>query len=192
MDRDETVRPQQKVCETKVDVPTILVEPFREGDKPEVFVQWFGESSAGVNLGEMQFRFPLGTSTDSHYWMGRPELCKIIMLGKVKDWPKPEVAQEIADTVTQGNLDALIVFIVATHYTMRRGDGSPGAPCFVFELKILLADGVCGVITPQPYCDMLVLDRENEHIASQLPTYIELPSDPGENYGDGHEGEWDE
>lgn len=67
MSADEPVKPEQKVCEKNVDVPTLLVEPFKEGDKPEVFVQWFGMSLVGMDLEEMQFRFPVPAPVGSHH-----------------------------------------------------------------------------------------------------------------------------
>jgi hypothetical protein len=182
MDRDAPVKPQQKVCETNVDVPTILAEPFHEGGEPEVFVQWFGKSSAGVNLGEMQFRFPLSVPVDSHYWMGHPELCKIVMVGPVRSWPNPEEAQHFADMVAKGNLDALIVFIVATHYSRRCDGNRVGPACFIFELTVRLADGICGVITPQPYCNPSTLEEEAARIGDQVLDRNDLAEQLGEDF----------
>jgi len=181
MTDESLVRPQQKVCEKNVKVPTILVEPFQEGGKPEVFVQWFGESSTGRKLGEMQFRFPLPAPVDSHCWMGHPELCKVVMVGQVKNWPKPEAAQSIADMAAKGNLDALIIFIVATHYSTLSG-GRTGTACFVFEMTIQLADGIYCVITPRPYCDMSVLEEENDRVGDEMLDRNDFAEQLGDDY----------
>jgi hypothetical protein len=179
---ESLVRPQQKICEKNVEVPTILVEPFQEGGKPEVFVQWFGESSTGMNLGEMQFRFPLPAPADSHCWLGHPELCKVIMVGQVRNWPKPEAAQGIADMATKGNLDALAIFIAATHYSRLCSDGRAGPACFVFEMTIHLADGIYCAITPRPYCDMSVLEEEAGKIGDQVIDRNDLAEQLGDEF----------
>ncbi len=168
MDRNEPIRPQQKVCETNVDVPTILVEPLHEGGDPAIFVQWFGEAASGMNLEGMQFRFPVPAPLDSPEWMGHPERCKVIMLGPTKIWPSAADAQRFADTVSKGDLSAPIIFLVATHYSRICGNGRNGPACFMIPMKIALADGVCGVISPRPYCEPSVLAEEMRRVGDDL------------------------
>jgi len=160
MDKDNRVMPDHKVCKRNVAVPTILVEPFKPGGENQVFVQWFGEAN-GIDLGERQFRFDVPISVDSVHWMGHPEIFKIIMLGQVKDWPKKEAVQEIAQGVTKGDLDAYILWVVSTHFQIEN-DSGPGPSTFVVWMNIMLGDPNCGIIRPRGYCDTLVLDRENK------------------------------
>lgn len=166
MNTDIPVRPQHKVCERNVEVPAILVVPSPEEDgEPEVVVQWFGEAE-DMDLGEMQFLFPVPVSADALAWMNHPELFKVILLGQIKDWPTKEAVQAVADSFAKGNVDAWILWVTSSHYGTKHRSGV-GPACFAVRMNILLADGVCGVITPRKYCDVTVLDRENERF-SQL------------------------
>lgn len=151
--------PEHKVCQPNVEVPTILVEPFdpEESDKPEIFVQWFGESDI-ADLEGMQFRFQVPSSPDSTCWMNHPELFKVILLGQVKDWPKKEVAQRVADMVNKGDLETWIVWLTSSHYSIET-PGGIGPACFIMPMTIVLAD-YFGIINPKKYFDMNVLEEE--------------------------------
>jgi hypothetical protein len=151
--------PQHRVCSRNVEVPTILVEPFNpeEGGELEIFVQWFGESES-VNLDGMQFRFPVPSSPDSICWMNHPEIFKVIMFGQVKDWPKKEVVQTVADTVAKGDLEAWIIWLTSSHYSTRTPSGV-GPACFIIPMTVVLGDSF-GIIKPKSYCDMSVLEEE--------------------------------
>lgn len=165
MNADVQIRPQHKVCQKNVEVPTILVEPFNPDGDPEVFVQWFGEAQ-GIDLGGIQFRFPVPVSTNALRWMGHPELFKVILFGQVKDWPKKEAIRAIVDLVAKGSLNAWILWVTSYHYGTQHSDG-PGPACFVVPMTVMLADGVCGVVTPRKYCDTSILDHKNEKFRQQ-------------------------
>lgn len=151
MGTNTRIKPQHKVCDHNVEVPTILVEPLKAGGKPEVFVQWFGEAR-GIDLGEMQFRFPVPIPPDNLYWMGHPEFFYVVLLGQVKDWPRQDVIRSVADSVARGNTDARIIWLASSHC---RTGSEPTS--FVTPMNIMLADGICGIITPRKYYDPSVL-----------------------------------
>ena len=153
MGADSRIKPQHKTCDHNVEVPTILVEPLKAGGKPEVFVQWFGEA-LGVDLGDIQFRFPVPMLPDALQWMGHPELFYVVLLGQVKDWPRQDVIQSVADSDTKGHADARIIWLASSHC---RTGSQPVS--FVMPMTIMLADGICGIITPRKYCDLSVLEK---------------------------------
>ncbi len=153
--------PQHKTYEPHVGVPTIVVEPPEQEEyQPRLAVQWFGE--ADVDISKFQFRFPVSLSFNNPGWMGHPEKFKVVLLGQVKDWPKPEARDAVAKTV-QGTLDTWILWVTSSHYTQQYESGE-GPACFMIPFKVLLADPDCGVITPRKYCDLTVLQREKEKV----------------------------
>ncbi len=161
----DQIRPEHKVCESRVEVPTIIVEPFHEGGEPEVFVQWFADFSEidflqqefGNSLVEkfekMQFRFPVPMLPNDEHWMGHPERFKIVLFGQVQDWPNKAVVSQM------GKHDAWILWVTSSHYGTETPSGD-GPACFIIPLHVMLADQICGIITPKKYCDTTVLDRE--------------------------------
>lgn len=157
MSAKSQIRPQHKVCERNVEVPTILVEPFIAGGKPEVLVQWFGEAE-GNDLAGMQFRFPVLLDPDDCHWMSHPELFSVIFFGQAKDWPTEKTSQDVIDLVVKGDSNAWIFWIASSHYGIQQGNGSVPA-CFVLPMPVMLGDGVVGVIRPKKFCDVAVLDR---------------------------------
>ncbi len=171
------IRPEHKVCELNVEVPTIIVEPFNERGELEIFVQWFAEFSAMDFLKQkfgdavvekfhrMQFRFPVPLSLDSMYWMGHPERFKVILLGQVQDWPNKAAIPEM------GKCDSWILWVTSSHYGEETQSGD-GPACFVIPLKVVLADQLCGIITPKKYCDTTVLDREKQTYRLQARAYL--------------------
>ncbi len=144
-------KPQHKVCEKNVEVPTIVLPQEREG----VWLQWFGDAT-GAELAEMQFLFPIPLDENAMEWMGHPELFKVIMVGQIKDWPMKEAVRKIAEA-TKKDVESWVLWVVSSHYQIR---GDPA--CFIVPLPAMLGDGECGVITPHRYCDTDVLERESE------------------------------
>jgi len=114
-----------------------------------------------VDLHGKQFRFPVPLKPSAPEWLGYPTSFRVILLGQVKDWPKKEVIHEIVQAVPSKSMDAWILWVVYTLY--RRQFCSGGlSTCFIIPLITMLADGVHGPITPQKYCDLLVLEEENK------------------------------
>lgn len=163
----DRVNPQRKICEVSVEVPTIIIEPFLKGGKPRIFVQWFADffpipstkheswDALVKKFRGMQFRFPVLASLDDKCWMGHPELFKVVSLGQVQDWPNKAAIPEL------GTPDDWILWVTSSHYGVRTQSGD-GPASFVMPLKTMSGDQVCGLITPQKYCDIRVIDRERE------------------------------
>ena len=159
----DRIKPQHKVCETNVDVPTIIVEPLEEGREPQVLVQWFGEFSAADFLQKefgnavverfqrMQFRFPVPIPVDDMHWMLHPERFKVILLAQVKDWPNKKAIPEL------GKPDSWILWLASSHYGT-----DDGPACFAVPFNVMLGDQLCGIISPRKYCDVNVLEREKQ------------------------------
>jgi len=139
----------------------IIVEPFAPDGPPEVFVQWFGEADGG-DVTNLQFRFPVPLSPDHAMWMNHPEKFKVILVGQVKDWPKPS-AQEAVAASAKGTLETWILWICSSHYTVQHSNG-PGPACCVVPLTAMLGDPNVGVITPRKYCDLSVLKEESKKV----------------------------
>ncbi len=158
------LRPQHKVWEPNVEVPTIFVDAFREGHDPEVSFQWFGESDSlgflekdfgeevSWRFGRMQFRFPIPMRIDDIHWMNHPEHFRVVFLGQGKDWPKTGKAPG-------DDLESWWLWVVSTHYTTMQPSGE-GPGSFATPLNAMLGDGVYGIIRPKQYFDIEVLNKE--------------------------------
>jgi len=159
-------KPQRKICEADVNVPTIIIEPFYKDGEQRVFVQWFGEFSPIAStkskswdalvkkFQQTQFRFPLLVSLNDGCWMGRPDLFKVVLLGQVRDWPNKKVIPQM------GNPDDRIVWVVSSHYGTRSKYGE-GVASFYIRLEVMPFDQTGGIITPKKYYDGRVLERED-------------------------------
>jgi len=175
-EKNEIIQPQHKICNFNVDMPTVF--PDDEIDRTDascpkwkskaINIQWFGQ--ANVQLPEKsQFLFPVLADPKGIEWMGHPETFRVVFLDQVKNWPKPENALITAKTVAKGDMEAWIVWLVSSFIGIRHSDGV-GPASYAMPI-VLLADGDCGIITPQPYTNMRALAEENQKIASrqQIP-----------------------
>ncbi len=177
---------EHKVCEQNVAAPTILIvrftpetdreeakfqvednplQPLELNQRREVNIQWFGEA-ARIDLGERQFRFPVPVLVDDMHWWDQPQSFRVIFLGPVKRWVKPEAVSDFAASLTNGNLDSVICWVASTHYGIKHSDG-PGPASFTFRMSIMLGDGVVGVIMPRFFSDLTILERMNEEFRRQ-------------------------
>ncbi len=158
-------RPEICTGMSSVTIPTIRVVPKLRDEGKEVVVQWFGRSEA---LGWMvqsfgdeaskvfeaaQFHFPVHVAVDNIRWMGEPEEFQVIFIGQLKDWPNEEAISHFKLPP-----ETWMLYITATHYTVRQPDGNTGPPMFAIPLTIMLVDRVYGVITPKPYQDLAVAE----------------------------------
>ena len=157
--------PMHETCRTTVEIPTILVEPSQDPKKKklEILVQWYGEAE-GVDLENRQFKFPLIASVHEPRWMSHPERFGVIMIGQVKEWPKKEAVQAIADMAFEGDQEGWLIWVVSTHYTVN-GPSGEGPACFFLPWQVMLGDPNVGVISPRKYVDTTVLDRANEKVS---------------------------
>lgn len=184
---ETTLKPEHMICERNVRVPTVSVvrftpatevetvrleartdqtQPLQPGQNYEVDIQWFGDAEE-VDLGGSQFLFPTGISTESVHWFGHPEKFGVVFLGPATRWPRPDAAQAVADSVTNGDPNGILAWVASAHYGTEHSDG-PGPACFAFPMKIMLADPVVGIIKPRFFSDITVLDRINEEFRRQL------------------------
>jgi len=156
-DEKEELRPVHKICRNNVDIPRVLFEESNiEGEVVKrVCVQWFGEADYELPK-ESQFLFDILSDADSLHWWGHPEWFDVVFLGQAKDWPRPEMAQLVADKAAEGNLDVWIVWL-CNHHVQVKYSNSPGPQSFVVLLA-LLGDPNVGVITPRPHRDMEKLE----------------------------------
>ncbi len=164
------VKPQHEMCIIKTDSPMVVVKQMIDArdpghpkqENPTMNIQWFGR--AKVRLPEdSQFLFPVLTNPDSIEWIHKPQLFRVVFLGQIKDWPKPEAVQSMIEAF-RGNNETWIAWLVSSIVGMQHSDGIGPAS---FAVKVaLLGDGNCGIITPQPYTNMEVLAEENQKVAA--------------------------
>ncbi len=166
--KDEVVQPQHKICISNVDVPTVVLTHIIDATNPShpkqkeptMSIQWFGQ--AGVRLPESsQFLFTLLTDPQSIEWWKNPQSFRVVFLGQIKDWPKIESIQKMVEAF--GDKETWIVWLVSSIIGMKHSDGIGPAS---YAVKVaLLGDGNCGIITPQLYTNMGVLEEENRKVA---------------------------
>lgn len=156
--------PVHKVCESNVAVPTIVrVNMGPEGEeKPTLCVQWFGDPERpllpNVKIPDgSQFLFSLMVDPDDLNFFGDPAKLRVVFLGKIKDWLKPEAVQAMIDGPGKGNPDAPMIWLlnpqrIVSHSGERKGPASPLVPI------ALLGDPNCGVIAPRLFSDIGVRD----------------------------------
>ena len=165
-------KPNRKICENDVKVPTIIVDPLRKGDENWPFVQWFADISpiGSKNLElwngiakrfqAMQFRFPVVIHPDDEVWMGRPELFKVVLLGQGKDLRGRSAAPH------PGKDDDWVVWLVSSHYGRKTENGEVPIS-FTSSLGIMPSHKTHGLITPRKYYDPEVYNREHEAVERQ-------------------------
>ncbi len=158
------VQPQHEICKNKVDFPTVVIKPFsKDANDLGMFIQWFGETKEGSLPKKSQFLFDVLTDPNDIGWYEKPETFRVVFLGQIKDWPKPEKVQSMAKAM--GSIDKWIVWLVSSYVGVRHSDGiGPASNAIGIAL---LADGNYGVITPQPYTNMKVLEEESQKITSR-------------------------
>ncbi len=155
-----------QVADEQVEVPTIRVMTFHEGGKPEVVFQWFGVDVLERRdlLGEQYF-FPLPrkmADPEALEWMSHPEKFKVIFVGSVSEWPKPEARAAFGMSP-----NTLLFWVASAHYGTQQGDGV-GPACFAIKLSLILADQESQLMLhPRTYSDTAVLDRLNEEFTAQ-------------------------
>jgi hypothetical protein len=158
MDHDKPVKPQQKVCEKNVEVPTLLVEPLTASDWPmrETFVQWFGRAD-GADLGERQFRFPVPLHHANSYWHGHPLLWKVTFLGTFRSFPWNPKSREMYREVAPFR-DNPGTGILVAHLREPKHPEDPELDTFglMIPMTIHLTNSERGIITPQEYRDRTV------------------------------------
>lgn len=154
------IRPQHKVWEPIVEVPTIFVE-VPKNRPTEVSLQWFGKADLepltrkfgdGVAkaFGQMQFRFHIPVDI---LWMGRPEFFQVIFVDKAKNWPNKSAVPAFGDP------EKWLLWVASTHYS-----SGAGSACFAVDLNVMLGDVLYGIIEPRPYCDIKVLERAKQKL----------------------------
>lgn len=154
--KSKVVKPQHRICirRCNVAVPTVAL-------CPPLHIRWFGQ--AEVPLPEdSQFLFPVLAKTIG--WFFKPDRSRVVFLGQIKDWPKPEAIQLMVEAM-KGDLETWIVWLVSSFVGMEYDDGI-GPASFVFKIP-LLGDGNCGTIAPRSYTSMKVLAEENAKIAAR-------------------------
>ncbi|MDB5258807.1 MAG: hypothetical protein JWO73_15 [Candidatus Taylorbacteria bacterium] len=155
-----------------VDVPTISIGEIGsdEDKRTAVRIQWFGRSDPSDKdfPDEAQFFFEPTLSTESKRWYGKPDAFKIVFIGPVRDWPKKEVAQQVADTVTEGNLDADVVWMVSSRFPENHPRNGDLIPSSMMTPAVILGDPLFGIIRPKPYCDMQVLEAELTEVRKKV------------------------
>jgi len=152
--KNEVVQPQHRICTWKSDVPIVV-------QCPTMSIQWFGQAEVPLPE-ESQFLFPVLTDDKAIEWVGKPNRFRVVFLGQIKDWPKPETIQSMVEAM-KGDLETWIVWLVSSIVGMEHSDGIGPAS---YAVKIaLLGDGNCGIITPKPYTNMEVLAEENARVA---------------------------
>lgn len=155
------LRPQHKVWEPNVEVPTVFV------DANQVFFQWFGKvdlkplmqqfgDGVAKVFGQMQFRFPISAPPGDMHWMGHPELFQVIFVDQAKNWPNKNAIAAF------GNPEKWLLWVTSTHYML----GTGGPLCFAIDLNVMLADNLYGIIEPRPYCDIEVLEKAKRRVAN--------------------------
>ncbi len=154
------LKPTFDVCKRVVEIPTIIVDQIVIGEnhpRNAVFIQWFGEA---VRLTEnFQFLFELCIEPNNIHWMGHPEEFKVVFLGQIKNWPKPEVSQKIADEIAEGNLEQTVAWLCSHHYQQRYESGiGPGS--FTVPV-VLLGDPNIGLISPKTYQNLEALKEDS-------------------------------
>jgi len=174
-EKEEIIQPQHRICDFNVEIPTVhlvnkiridatnTAHPKQTSNAIEMNIQWFGQ--AEVLLPEKsQFLFLVLADPEGIEWMGHPERFRVVFLDQVKNWPKPEKARITAEAIANGDMEAWIAWLVSSFIGMRHSDGI--GPASYAVPVVLLADGNCGIITPQPYTNMKVLEEENQIVAS--------------------------
>lgn len=149
-------KPAFKVCENNVEVPTILVEPFKPGEKFQVWVQWFGKSERS-DLRGMQFRFPVPIGVDALHWCGLPDRFKVILFGPIRKFPHPHYANKFAREYFSGDPDGRVLYVINPHKAVDDGNGGKIPVAFMVPMTIELADNEVGIISPIDYYDPKVL-----------------------------------
>jgi hypothetical protein len=155
-----------------VGVPTITVRDLPvEGGVPRrtICIQWFGKADHCELPPEAQFLFEPQCPHDECHWYGAPEKFRVVFLGPVREWPKPEVAERVAELVTAGNLDTYVVWIVSADFPLRH-ETAIWAPASFMVPLVLLGDPNCGVIMPVTYAGLDVLKAENKRARSENMT----------------------
>lgn len=144
--------PAHSVCKANVALPTIRFgeRHYYEKRVTGIYVQWFGDPTSD------QFLFDVCSKVDDVHWMNDPEKFQVVFLGKVGDWPRREVAQKVADQVTEGKLDAWVIWVCSHHYHVRHSNGE-GPGSFLTSI-VLLGDPNVGVISPQKYVNLEALN----------------------------------
>lgn len=157
----ETVQPQHEVCKSRVDCPAVVIKSFDK--KPRMFIQWLGKAER-VSLPEgSQFLFDVLTDPEDMAWYRKPETFRVVFLGQIKDWPKPEKVQSMVRAM--GNIDKWIVWLVSSYIGIQHSNGI--GPVSNAVGIALLGDGNCGVITPQTYTNMKVLEEEDTKVVAR-------------------------
>ncbi len=160
------LKPQHKVWEPIVEVPTIVVDDLKNRPS-QIFFQWFGKADlrpliqqfgneVAKVFGQMQFRFPISAPPGDIHWMGHPELFQVIFVDQAKNWPNKNAIASF------GNPEKWLLWVTSTHYMV----GTGGPACFAVELNMMLADGLYGIIEPRPYCNMEVLEGAERRTAN--------------------------
>lgn len=155
--KHEVVQPQHRICmqEWNVAVPTMVLDP-------PIHIRWFGQAEVLLPK-DSQFLFPVLADEEAIEWFGKPDRFRVVFLGQIKDWPRPEAIQLMVEAM-KGDPETWIGWLVSSFIGMEHSDGIGPAS---YAVKIaLLADGNCGIITPRPYTNMEVLAEENAKIAA--------------------------
>lgn len=151
-DSKTVVYPAFKPCEKNVSVPTLLVEPFETGRKPEVWVQWNGKSKR-ASLQDMQFRFPVPIDVNAPDWFGHPEKFRVILFGPIRHFPNPQYANQFAREHFGGDPNGQVLYVISAHEGVDGGNNTTVPIAFLIPMKIELLDDMVGIISPENYYD---------------------------------------
>lgn len=156
-----TTTPVHEMIRPLVSVPTISVRTLT-GDNPReaVCVQWFGQASEPLP-NDAQFLFEPLADPKSDAWHGKPEAFKVIFIGPIRDWPRRDAAQQVANMVSDGNMDSHIVWMVSSKFPAPHPTARFAPASFMVPL-VILGDPAVGVITPKSYYGADVLASENK------------------------------
>lgn len=150
--------PITEVCERPVTIPTVTGTFILEHDRRVKIpaVQWFGQADEMVD--GLQFAFPINIpewARDLSILAARPDWYKVAFLGQIKDWSIPDVAEELAQSMANGDADAWIAWLLAPgHASIEQPQGLSDAVQLV-----LSADPNVNIISPQPYVNLNVVDE---------------------------------
>lgn len=171
-------KPMHEIATTNVEVPTVSVRTLK-GDgasREAICIQWFGTAELQLPNGA-QFYFEPLTDKNSPRWYGEPEAFKVAFIGPVRDWPRREVVQQVADSMTEGNLDGYVAWFVSGKFP----EPHPTAVLVVASIAtrvVLLGDPNVGVIRPLSYDGAAELKVEDEKVRAQMTLAEQLQANP--------------
>ena len=176
MQLDNQVILMSEISGQPVAVPTIQ-DVVRFGSSgamrnSQFYLRWFG-INGNFDLGNRQFLFPLALDEDSPIWIVPPSEFKIVYLGSAINWPVTDAARSVVEQVCHGDEHGMVIWLVSSEVVTQQPSG-PGPISLVFQMRIMLGDGVVGIIKPKEYCDMNVLRQAEEDCS--LKSKIQLLS----------------